>query len=129
VHTAVTHLACLGVVVGVGIGRHYVPLFGIIRYFIPAMAPFECTWLFSAATTRRPVQAVKKIASSAPTGEVEQPVEPTAEDYEAWLKHLATRHPSTVKRGLSVKDEYEQFIAARAQKRASDAASVSNPST
>jgi hypothetical protein len=47
--TIVTHAACLAVVVGLAIGRHSIPFFGIIRLFIPAIAPFEVTWLFSGS--------------------------------------------------------------------------------
>jgi hypothetical protein len=110
-HTIVTHLACLAAVVGLGLGRHYIPMFGIIRYFIPAIAPFERDWLFNGAEkTKKP---------AVPVAAVDVPkVEATAEDYDAWLKYLSTRHPSSVKRGLTVKEEYEQFIAARAQRRA-----------
>lgn len=44
--TIVTHAACLVVVVGLAVGRHAIPFFGIIRLFVPAIAPFEVNWLF-----------------------------------------------------------------------------------
>jgi hypothetical protein len=45
--TIVTHAAVLGLLVGLGIGRHAIPFFSIIRYFLPGLAPFEAEWLFS----------------------------------------------------------------------------------
>jgi len=110
-HTIVTHLACLALVVGLAISRHYIPFFGLLRYLIPGIAPFERDWLFNAADGK------KNVVATAPP--VEAPhVEATLEDYDAWLKHLSTRHPSSVKRGMTVKQEYENFIAARAKNRA-----------
>jgi hypothetical protein len=43
----VTHTACLALVVGIAMGRHSIPFFGVISLLIPAIAPFEVTWLFS----------------------------------------------------------------------------------
>jgi hypothetical protein len=51
--TIVTHAACLAVIVGLAIGRHSIPFFGIVRLFIPAIAPFEVTWLFSGGKKKQ----------------------------------------------------------------------------
>ena len=43
--------------------------------------------------------------------------EATGEDYEAWAYHLAHRNPLARRPGTSIKDEYEQFMAARIRSR------------
>ena len=117
--TILTHLACVSLVVVLGMGRNVIPFFGLIRIFIPALAPFECTWLFSANTAKLaeekkkeiPVSAEEKaaIASAIATA--------TGDDQEAWLHYLAHRDPRLQKRGLSVKEEYEQWLVARVKSR------------
>lgn len=42
----------------------------------------------------------------------------TAEDNEEWLKHRGTQNPTHRKIGLSVREEYEQWLIARAEARA-----------
>src|ERR1035441_10714543 len=51
--TILTHAACLALLVGLAFGRRYVPFLGLVRMFVPALAPFECNWLFSAGTVRK----------------------------------------------------------------------------
>jgi hypothetical protein len=105
-----THTACLAVVVCIGMGRHYVPFFGIVRYFIPAIAPFETKWLFSGGGSKKQPEPMY-VPSHAPV------VRETAEDYEEWLRYLNTRNPHSVKVGMSIQEEYKQFIAKRAKNR------------
>jgi hypothetical protein len=45
--TILTHLACVGLLIGLAMGRHTIPFFGLIRYFMPGLAPFEANWLFN----------------------------------------------------------------------------------
>jgi hypothetical protein len=45
--TILTHLACVGLLVGMAMGRHTIPFFGLIRFAVPGLAPFEASWLFS----------------------------------------------------------------------------------
>jgi hypothetical protein len=118
--TILTHLACLAVVVTLGIGRNVIPYFGLIRYFIPAMAPFECKWLFSANPAKLaeekkkeiPVAAVEKVDASKVLATA------TGADYEAWSQYLAHRDPRLRKPGMSIKEEYEQWMVARVKSRA-----------
>jgi hypothetical protein len=110
--TILTHLACLALVVGVAMGRHYIPFFGLIRYLIPAIAPFERDWLFSEGRKKEEVPDTETATDTAALTAAA-----TGEDYEAWLHHLAKRSPSSVKAGTTVKQEYEQFIAARIRNR------------
>ena len=51
-----THLAFLVVLVFVAFGRRYIPFFGLISIFVPALAPFESKWLFSATRAKRAAQ-------------------------------------------------------------------------
>jgi len=77
-HTIVSHLACLVVVVGIAFGRHYIPFFGILRLFIPAMAPFEVDWLFSGSKKKNAPGAAIEFhpptsIASAPAAELPAP--------------------------------------------------------
>jgi hypothetical protein len=106
--TILTHLACLMVLIGIGIGRHYVPLFGLIRYFIPALAPFECTWLFSGG--RKKEVTANDLATS-------PIINTSAQDHEEWLSYVARQRPPFPRPGTSLKAEYERWLLARAQAR------------
>jgi hypothetical protein len=107
--TILTHLACLTVVVSLGVGRHYIPFFWLVRYFIPALAPFEAAWLFSGGRKNEEDRADAAMHPAAASA--------TAEDYEEWLRYLKKRNPLTVKAGMTLKDEYEQFMVARIKSR------------
>lgn len=121
-HTMMAHLAALAVVIGIGMGRHYVPFFGIVRYFIPAMAPFERDWIFSVTKSVKVFGAAVEPATTVDWSNVE----PTREDEDAWLQHLSTRHPLSVKSGMTVREEYRQFVLARAKARAAAAATAAS---
>ena len=118
--TIITHLAFLAVVVCLSMGKRYFPLLGLIRYFIPGLAPFEAKWLFAGDMKKpeRPISAPVAVAAAvedaAPVSSAEM-----ADDYTAWLQYLSQKNPGARKRVGSVKDEYDQFMAARAKARAS----------
>jgi hypothetical protein len=119
-----THLACMAAVVGLGMGRHYIPFFGIIRYFIPGIAPFEAKWLFSHekkmekdSLTSMPVEVRPSAPFAPPPASNAAVLSATAEDYKEWLSYLATRKPSSIKRGLTLDQEYGQWLAARAPRK------------
>ena len=106
--TIATHLACMALIVPLGMARHYIPFFGIFRYGIAGMALFERGWLFSA--------------SGAPPKPVEAPTAPivlaaTADDFAAWQQHLAQQKPGPRPLGSSLKTEYEQWLLARHRSR------------
>lgn len=132
--TIVTHLACLTIVVGVTVGRHYIPFFGLIRYFIPAMAPFERDWVFKgskktveSAEKKEPAKPAKpaKTAAAVHLVSVDTALsEATLEDHDAWLRHLSQPNRPLKRAGLSVKEEYQQWLVARVSARQA-AASVS----
>jgi hypothetical protein len=111
--TILTHLACLTVVVALPYIRHSIPMFGLIRYCIPAMAPFERMWLFSAEGKKEaaPIAALVSVTDSDVIAEA------TVDDNEAWLEYLAQPNRPYRKPGTSVGQEYEQWLAARIKKR------------
>lgn len=111
VPTILTHLACLAVILTFGMGHHFVPFFGILRFGIAGLAIFECRWLFSGKTKR--VQNLKDPG----LGKEAVLETATGEDYEAWLRYLSQRKANSRKAGTSVKDEYEQWLLARAKNR------------
>ncbi len=59
--TILTHSAFLALLIGLAFGRHSVPFFGLIRIFVPALAPFESQWLFSGG---KPKKEAKKDTSA-----------------------------------------------------------------
>src|SRR6059058_3708307 len=71
--TIVTHLACLVLIVPLGLARHYIPFFGILRYGIAGMAIFERNWLFTE-------DAVQYKSEEPPVAMTD-----SAEDYQEWL--------------------------------------------
>lgn len=117
--TILTHLACLALVVTMGLGRHVIPFFGLIRLFIPALAPFECKWLFSADTVKLAEKKKKEIHDPAQDkADIDRAMAiANGEDHEAWLQYLSHRDPRMRKHGMSVKEEYEQWMVARIRKR------------
>jgi hypothetical protein len=107
VSTIVTHMACLALIVPVGMARH-LPLFGIVRYGIISLAIFERGWLFSSSQVEQKTEE----ATAPPIV-----LQATAEDFEAWRQHLATRKATQRRAGMSVREEYEHFLHTRARKR------------
>jgi hypothetical protein len=127
--TIVTHAAFLAVLVGLAIGRRYVPLLGLVRIFVPALAPFECDWLFRPVAPRRAVSPENEPAeaksSTAVAGTSETPaksvapaaakVEYSADEHTAWMSYLKEPRRAFRKPGLSVGDEFKLWQADRAQ--------------
>jgi hypothetical protein len=111
--TIATHLACIAIIIPLGMARHYIPFFGIFRYGIAGMAIFERGWLFSA-THEEPKLAEVPVAPIVMAA--------TADDFEAWHRHLAQQKPGARRAGASLKVEYEQWLLARHGNRAVQAA-------
>jgi hypothetical protein len=112
VSTIATHLACMVVVLALGMGRHFVPFFSVLRYGIAGLAIFERGWLFSGSSVQFKEPEVASAGSL---------VTATAEDEQAWHRYLAQQKPGPRKPGSSLKAEYEQWMAARAQSRTAGA--------
>jgi hypothetical protein len=126
--TILTHSAFLAILIGLAFGRESVPLFGLIRIFIPGLAPFESTWLFSGGRKSKEVPpepiAIQPDASAAdaPVADAQFNVE----DYDAWLRYLAQPHRTFRKPGVSVQAEYALWNAALIRERAA-ASQKKNP--
>lgn len=114
--TIATHLACLAIVIAYAAAHGVIPLFGLLRYSVAALALFERNWLFSDGKENAPVEKemVVPISSEA----VSSIEEASAEDYDAWMQHLAQRNSLTRKPGVTIQQEYEQWMMARAKNRA-----------
>jgi hypothetical protein len=106
--TIVTHLACLAVVIPLGMGRRHIPYFGVFRYAIASLAIFERGWLFSGKTGE-PKSEPAPIPAAVITA--------TADDFQEWQRYLAQQKPGSRKPGTSIKAEYEQWLLARSQNR------------
>lgn len=115
--TTLTHLACVTLILALAFGRHVIPFYSIIRYCIPALAPFERAWLFSGGKKKMEVPVTAPSVAAADVAAATATA--TGEDYEAWNHHLAHRNPLSRKPGTTLKDEYEQFMVARVKNRPS----------
>jgi len=127
--TILTHAACVAILIGLAVLRHQIPFFGLIRYFIPGLAPFEARWLFaseqpniSQLTDDEAVQAATVRTESLPDGSTAAPVPPpslyassTGEDYNEFMTEMHRGIRPFRKPGLSVKQEYELWLAHRAK--------------
>lgn len=115
--TILTHVACVALVVCFALERGHIPFFGLIRYFVPALAPFEVKWLFSGNKAKKEVKVpVSKEKAAAAAAAIAATA--TADDYEEWLRYLARPDRPPRKPGMSVQDEYKQWLVARARARA-----------
>jgi hypothetical protein len=106
--TIVTHLACLALILPLGLGRHVIPFFGVFRFGIAGLAIFERGWLFSGNNNKpkeEDVQSVTQIVSA------------SGDDYQDWLRYLAQQKSGSRKVGTSLKTEYEEWLLARARER------------
>lgn len=106
--TIVTHLACIAVILPLGLGRHVIPFFGVFRFGIAGLAIFERGWLFSGNNKKPKEQEVPSVAPVLST---------SGDDYQDWLRYLAQQKSGSRKVGASLKAEYEQWMLARAQSR------------
>jgi hypothetical protein len=104
---------------------HSIPIYAFlilrpIRYIldlcVPGLAVFERAWLFSGSNIKKEVPVTAKSAAIAAEKKAAADVA-TREDYEAWLGYVAKRNPSSVKHGMTLKDEYEEWMVARVRNR------------
>jgi len=107
--TILTHTACIALLLGIAVLRFYIPLFGYIRYLIPALAPFESEWLFSGGRRKPQFEERPKL----------QPFpKDVPDEYNEFLKYLAQDNRPFNKPGMSVRDEHLAWMKDRAAKRA-----------
>jgi hypothetical protein len=104
--TIIGHIAFLGALVGVVFMREYVPLFSLVRYALPALAPFEAKWLF---------EGKKKAHTSI---EPQRTPKATQDEYSEFLVYLRQKDRRFQRPGRSVQEEFKLWQADRAKKRA-----------
>jgi hypothetical protein len=85
----------------------------VLGMLVPALAIFERSWLFSGKGIRRSKPTVVAADSAVYTA--------TTDDYIEWQRLLASGHRPPTRPGITLKDQYEQWAAARAQARAAGA--------
>ncbi len=105
--TVATHLACIVLIAFLGMGRDVIPHFGLLRFGVAGLAVFERGWLFGG----------RKKASQVEPKPCAAVLNCSAEDYEAWMHYLASRTPSQMRSGRTVRNEYEAFLTARQKHR------------
>ena len=108
--TLFTHVACLAIVACLGIGGRHIPFFRMISLCIPALAPFECRWLFSSGKTEEAVKADAPLNTAF--------AEATREDYAEWMNFAVKQKPPFPRPGVSLPAEYERWLIARNKSRA-----------
>ncbi len=115
--TIATHLACLVLIVAFGTARNSIPFFSYLRFGVVTLAFFERDWLFQAGSHKQKENPdTAKVIPAAEKAAVAKAIATaTGDDHEAWMHYLAHRDPKSRKPGMSVKDEYEQWMLARAK--------------
>lgn len=106
--TILTHSAFLVVVVGLPFLREQIPFFFAIKWLIPALAPFETTWLFGG---KGPI--IKTADEPRPSG----PVTATAQDHQDFVVYLRQKNRPFKKPGMTVDEEFQAWLADRARNR------------
>jgi hypothetical protein len=107
ISTLITHVACLILIAPVGFARN-LTAFAVFRFGIAGFAVFERAWLFTASHS----QPKQEQTTASPIV-----LNATGEDFEAWCRYLAKRKATQRRAGVSVREEYEQWLHARARKR------------
>lgn len=102
--TIATHFACLALLVGLAMGRRYVPFFGLLGLFVPGLAPFEAEWLFSGGANTKEKRPEPVVHVAAPE---------SADEYAEFMKYMSGSKREFRKMGQSPKDEYNLWRAAR----------------
>ena len=116
VQTILTHLAFLVVVVGLPFLREQIPFFFLIKWLVPALAPFETMWLFGG---KGPV--IKTVLDERPI----TPAEATSQDHQDFVVYLKQKNRPYKKPGMTIDDEFKAWLAGRARNRAPAAAPAS----
>jgi len=111
--TVLTHMAFVGLLVGMAYARTHIPFFGLISWLVPGLAPFETKWVFSGQD-----RVIRPAEVKAPRA----PIEATAEDHEAFRMHLAQSERPFRKPGRSIDEEFKHWLADRHQKKAASMA-------
>ena len=107
--TLLTHIACLVIIICLGIGGRSIPFFRFISLCIPGLAPFESNWLFSAGKPEPVVRAAAPVTTTFSDA--------TREDFAEWMNFVAKQKPPFPKPGSTLPAEYEKWLKARNKSR------------
>jgi hypothetical protein len=111
--TILTHAACIVIVIPFGMGGSFIPLFSYFRAGVAALAVFERDWIFRESRKMKEIPVSSEVNDAASMVNANA----TGEDYAAWSNYLTHRDPRLRKPGMSVKEEYEQWMVARIKSR------------
>ncbi len=112
--TILTHLVFLALVVCLGtVGRH-IPFFVWIRYFIPVLAFLEVKWILRSTKKMKEVEVSSENAARIAAAVA---AAATIDDYQEWLRYLARPDRPPRRPGMTVEEEYKQWLVARAKNR------------
>ncbi|HTW79871.1 MAG TPA: hypothetical protein VME23_10050 [Terracidiphilus sp.] len=130
--TFMTHLAFLGVLIGMPFLRAYIPFFGIIRLLVPALAPFEVKWLFS--TDKVPEKSSTETVRTIPADPKKKKGETysvddlinaaSAQDHEMFLAYMRQPNRTFSRPGRGIREEYGYWLVDLAKKRSAMAATA-----
>jgi len=112
--TILAHLVFLALIVCLGICGRYIPLFAWIRYFVPALAFLEVKWIGRTSEKIKEVQALSEKAACIASAVA---ASASIDDYQEWLRYLARPDRPPRKPGMTVEEEYKQWLLARSKSR------------
>jgi hypothetical protein len=98
---AITHLAFVGAMIGIVMGREYVPLFALLKFVVPSLAPFEVKWVFEGNKH----SAAKPEPARMPSG--------THEEYTEFLGYLKQSNRRFQLAGRTVQEEFGFWLKDR----------------
>jgi hypothetical protein len=101
----VSHLAFVGGMIGMVLGREHVPLFGLLQYVVPGLAPFEVKWVFEG-----------KRKAHVPVEPANMP-EGTFDDYAEFTEYLRGKRKFQ-RAGRTVNEEFAVWRADQEKRRA-----------
>jgi len=97
----ISHCACVAGLVGMVVCRHEVPVFRLLQYAVPALAPFEVKWLFEGAKTPR---------ASEPEPESGRMPECSNDEYTEFLNCMRRGERKFQTAGRTVQEEYAAWL-------------------
>lgn len=107
--TILTHSAVLGLLVGLAYMRAHVPFSGFISLLVPGLAPFETKWLFSGDG---------RVTNDHAADDDIPMHNASADEHEAFRAYLMQKERPFRKPGMSLNQEFNLWIKARAEKKA-----------
>ena len=123
VQAILTHLSYLVLIVAissVGLHIHFAIIMVLITAGVVMLARAECNSLFKTSTAnKKKAVPVSKQEAQKKADAIASAVSAAAtiDDYQDWLKYLAQPNRPPRKPGMSVQDEYKQWLLARARAR------------